>query len=188
MKKLLIFLFLFGVIGTSTSIYASPTEKNNITEIVSLVKLVYKQDTRSFLRIEIKEHSSKTIEYYQRFFTPAVSEILVNKLAEAGAIGPFNGLEDPRYCDAIPGDPIDGKDWYKFTRKILKLKLNAPLIQDNHAILAVDIFIKGYPQEYRSVYYLVKTNNGWRISNIKWGPKGEFKQNATLGIQSIVRD
>jgi hypothetical protein len=178
-------LLLVGF-GAGTYLHASPTDSNDSTEIVSLVKLVYKQDTRTFLRIEIKESIDETIKYYQRFFTPETAKILVKNLSQIGVSGPF-ASDDPRYCVPIDPDP-DTDDWYKYIPRVIvkKMKFHTPTIKNNQAVLEVDNLIDGSTQEYRSVYYLNKTNNFWRISNIEWEPKGTFEENSKQGIRSIL--
>ena len=45
---------------------------NDSIEILAIVKSVYKQDIRTFLRIEIKESVDNKVKYYERFFTREV--------------------------------------------------------------------------------------------------------------------
>jgi hypothetical protein len=182
MKKILFSILLLVGFGSIAYLHASP---NDSDEIVSLVKSLYKEDTRTFLRIEMKEPASKTIKYYQRFFTPETSEKLAKNLTKAGITGPFQNSEDPRYSNPIDSDPYNS-DWYKhLSIDVQKINFCKPLINGIQATLEVDTRIKDSIQTYSSVYYLVKTKIGWRISNIIWGPKGEFEENSMMGLSWI---
>jgi len=181
MKKTIFLIML--CLGFTTTAYSDSSPKYG-AEVVSLVKSLYKQDTKTFLRIEIKEPISATVNYYQRFFTLETSKILTKNLTEPGVLGPFGNSEDPRYGDPI--SVIPESDWSKsIDRKVAKTSFHNPLFINNQATLTVDTLIKDSNEECRSVYNLIRTESGWKIDDITWGPKGTFEEGFNMGLQSI---
>lgn len=197
MKKLILYLLLIVSLSTSGYLYASPKNNTDSAEIVALVKSVYKQELRAFLRIHIKEPLEYKVKYYERFFTPEVSRILAKTIVESEArvvtVGPFYG-QDPRYgYDVMVDIDETESDWYEYipTRKVRKVNYHSPIIKDIRASIYVDTLIKNGPYEQRSIYYLEKTNKGWRISNIVCGPREELEKNENDRrgpIYSIIKE
>ena len=182
MKKILIIIMImFLYFGDCIHLHAV---NNDSIEILAIVKSVHKQDIRTFLRIEIKESVDNKVKYYERFFTREVSRLLTKTIAESEGkgvtVGPFGQGLDPRYGNNLMVDIDETEsDWYKHipARKVKKIKYHTPTINNFHATMYVDTMLKGSGEEQRSIYYLEKTSNGWRISNIVCGPKDDLERN-----------
>lgn len=155
--------------------------------IMSLIQSVYKEKSLHFVKLQQNKNYNQVLKYYNKYFTADLAE-LITKAVNGVNIRPGDFLsgEDPRYSDSLltgdPEEPFYGDQ----DRKIEKMTFNNPIITRDTAYVYVDSIVASkYGLEMRTKFYLVKSQTGWKISNITWGPKGNFEENTTQGLRTI---
>lgn len=182
-KKIIsIILLLFSWI----SIAAPAENKGDIQKISLLIDKLYKIPNKKFLyskNLSSKQNYNDFKVLYMKYYTKELVDLIMSAAMNEAWLQPLfsnSGQADPRF---IREGVLD--DGSTLVRKIIKLKINTPIINGPDAQVTVDYKTNSTDEQtYSTIYFMTCTPNGWRIKDQCLGrgktKKPDLKNSLTL--------